>query len=231
MRNRLALLGALLFQPVLHLICFGKMALWYDQMRGEFCVSLPCKHSLRFFPLQYVGTAGSPKFKTNRCYLGPVGVTGDSWWWWFAQSAWEHGRWNCRKGIILAEHCTSCILHKGAVRCCKYDHLATALDGQVPGYNCRMQDLDLGFWSNVQAKARVQDAQEVLDLNWGTDWKNQTHPNSMLAMEERSAKYCSPIAVGCAIVFRCIAFVLAAGYLYLFWIDSFELIYMYIFCI
>ena len=145
MRNRLALLGALLFQPVLHLICFGKMALWYDQMRGEFCVSLPCKHSLRFFPLQYVGTAGSPKFKTNRCYLGPVGVTGDSWWWWFAQSAWEHGRWNCRKGIILAEHCTSCILHKGAVRCCKYDHLATALDGQVPGYNCRMQDLDLGF--------------------------------------------------------------------------------------
>ena len=52
MRNCLALLGALLFQPVLHLICFGKLALWYDQMRGEFCVSLPCKQSFRVSPLQ-----------------------------------------------------------------------------------------------------------------------------------------------------------------------------------
>ena len=73
-----ALLGALLFQPVLHLICFGKLALWYDQMRGEFCVSLPCKHSFRVLSLTIYGHCRISKVFKNRCYLGPVGVTGDS---------------------------------------------------------------------------------------------------------------------------------------------------------
>lgn len=57
------------------MICFdiGKLALWYDQMRGEFCVSLPCKHSFRVFSLTIIpimGTAGSPKLKKKTLLFG-----------------------------------------------------------------------------------------------------------------------------------------------------------------